>query len=141
MNSHNRKHFAIFISFLFVLTALALATGCGSRNQTHAIADVTKSETIILKKEASQDAIHYINVVGKGTLEGTAEIVLILNDKPYRTEKLSGTVDFQWSGEWYSDSATIEYKVIMSPHSKRKALYTSSVKSGSLNLQYHFKDH
>lgn len=120
---------------------LAFAAGCGSRNQTHAIADVTNSETIILKKAGSQGPIHYMNVVGKGMLEGTAEIVLILNDKPYKTEKLSGTVDFQWSGEWYSDSATIEYKVIMSPVPERMDLYTSSVKSGSLNLQYHFKDH
>jgi hypothetical protein len=124
---------------LSTVIVLALAAGCGIRNQTHAIADVTKSETIILKKAASQDAIHYINIVGKGTLEGAAEITLILNGKPYRTEKLSGTVDFQWSGEWYSDSATIEYKVIMSPVPERMDLYTSSVRSGSLNLQYHFK--
>jgi len=136
-------------TILTTLMVLALATGCGSRNQTHTIADVTKPETIILKKAASLDAIHYINIVGKGTLEGAAEITLILNGKPYRTEKLSGTVDFQWSGEWYSDSATIEYKVIMSPVPEKVKfgewigmdLYTSSVKSGSLNLQYHFKDH
>ena len=88
---------------------------------------MAKAETITLQKETTQGDIHYITIVGKGNLDGTAEIVLILTGKPHKTEKLSGTVDFEWNGDWYSNSAKIEYR-------------PSSVKSGSLRLEYNFKD-
>ncbi len=112
-------------TFAFVL--LVVVIGCGVVKQTHSVADVTKPETITLKKQSSQGSIHSMSVVGKGHLDGTAEIVLILNGKPYKTEHLSGDVDFQWGGDWYSDSAKIEYK-------------PSSVKNGHLSLQYKFED-
>ena len=112
---------------LVVTVLLATVAGCSRGKQTHTIADVAKAETITLQKGSSQGDIHYMTVVGKGYLDGTAEIVLILDGKPYKTEKLSGDVAFEWSGDWYSNSARIEYK-------------PSSVKSGSLSLQYTFKD-
>jgi hypothetical protein len=110
------------------LVLLVLLVGCGVKKQTHPIADVTKPETITLKKTTSQGNIYSMTVVGKGHLDGTAEIVLILNGKPFETENLSGEVHFIWAGDWYSDSAQIEYKP------------SSSVKSGNLSLQYWFED-
>ena len=110
-----------------VLALIAILVGCSGNNQAYNIADVTKSETITLKKISSQGNINSMTVVGKGHLDGTAEIVLIVNGKPYKTGSLSGDVDFRWGSDWYSDSAQIEYK-------------PSSVKSGNLSLQYKFED-
>jgi len=110
---------------LFVL--LAFVFGCSQGKQTHSIADVTKSEIVVLNKLSSQGNIIGISIVGNGHLDGSAEILLILNGKPYKTEIISGNVKFQWGGDWYSDSATIEYK-------------PSSVAGGHLSLQYKFKD-
>jgi len=112
---------------ILTVTLIAFLAGCSGNNQVYDIADVTKPEVITLKKASSQGNIHYMTVVGKGYLDGTAQIVLILDSKAYKTEKLSGDVAFEWSGDWYSNSAKIEYK-------------PSSVKSGSLSLQYKFKD-
>ena len=106
---------------------MAFLAGCGSQNQVYNIADVTKPEAITLKKVKSQGDIHYLTVVGTGHLEGTGEITLILNGKPYKTESLSGDVQFTWAGEWYSDSAKLEFK-------------PTAAKSGELSMQYKFKD-
>ncbi len=112
---------------LIIVFVLSTVAGCSRGKPTHTIADVAKAETITLQKGSSQGDIHYMTVVGTGYLDGTAEIVLILDGKPYKTEKLSGDVAFEWSGDWYSNSASIEYN-------------PASVKSGSLSLQYTFKD-
>jgi len=112
---------------IVAITLLALLVGCSGKNQTCSVVDVAKPETITLAKLSSQGNIHSITIVGKGRLDGTAEIVLILNGKPYKTEKLSGDVDFKWRADWYSDSASIVYT-------------PSSAKAGNVNLHYRFED-
>jgi len=104
----------------------ALLSGCGG-TRTHDIADVAKAETIILMKASGQKAIHSLSVTGSGKSDGNAEITLILNGGPYKTEALSGSVSFQWGGDWYSDEAEIRY----SP---------TSVTGGNLKLRYAFND-
>lgn len=106
-----------------LLTILAL--GCETGTRTFDISDITKSETIILEKDPGQGTIYSLTVNGEGRIEGKAEIALILNGDPYKTERLSGTVDFQWGGDWYSDQAEIRY----SP---------KSTTGGSLRLRYKF---
>jgi len=64
------------------------------------IADVTKSEAIILRKQAGQGNTHSISLKGIG---GEAEISLMLNGNSYRKEKLLGQVDFTSSCDWYSE--------------------------------------
>lgn len=112
---------------IVILAILGTLAGCRGGRQTHAIADAAKAETIMLQKGKSQGHIHSLSVVCRGYLDGTAELVLMLNGKPCKSEKLSGDVDFQWRNDWYSNSARIEYK-------------PTSVKSGSLSIQYEFKD-
>jgi hypothetical protein len=70
--------------------------------------------------------IYAIHIRCSGKIDGQAEISLILNGKPYKTEQLNGKVSFSWSGDWYSDSAEIQYKPI-------------KVSSGVLNFSYAFK--
>ena len=110
-----------------IFITLVLLVGCGTGKQTYTIPDITKQSTITLRKLPSQGNIHSITVTGKGHIDGNAKIVLIVSGKPYKTESLSGDIDFKWGGDWYSDSATIEYK-------------PTSIKSGYLNLRYNFDD-
>ena len=91
------------------------------------MADVTKPETIVLKKKPGQGDIHYLTITASGEVKGTAEISLIENGKAYRKETLSGPVRFEWKNDWYSDSAEIRYE-------------PKSVTGGKVRLDYKFKD-
>ncbi len=110
-----------------VFLTLIFLVGCVPGKQTYTITDITKQSTITLRKLRSQGDIHSMTLTGKGHIDGNAKIVLILNGKPYKTESLSGDIDFKWRGDWYSDSAQIVYK-------------PSSVRRGYLVLQYKFED-
>ena len=112
---------------IVILVILGTLAGCRVGRQKHTIADAAKPETIMLQKGKSQGHIHSLTVVCKGYIVGTAELVLMLDGKAYKSEKLSGDVDFQWRNDWYYNAARIEYK-------------PTSVKSGSLSIQYKFKD-
>jgi len=112
-------------SLSFIL--LILLAGCDVVSRSHVLADVTKSEVITLMKKPRQGAIHSFSITGTGNIEGSAEISLMLNGKPYKTEILYGRVDFQWSGDWYSDEARIIYT-------------PKSVSGGNLKLKYKFRD-
>ena len=108
------------------LTVMVLLTGCFWTRSVE-LADVTRTETVILRKMPGQGPVHSLSIRGSGTIQGHAEITLILNDASYKMEELSGQVDFQWGGDWDSDEAEIRYK-------------PTSVTSGSLKLRYKFND-
>jgi hypothetical protein len=92
-----------------------------------AVRDVRKPETIVLKKGSNQGHIVSIHIHCFGEIIGDATICLMHGDEAYRTEKLTGTVNFTWGGEWYTDSAEIRYQ-------------PGDVKSGHLSITYDFSD-
>ncbi len=102
-----------------------LLAGCGNGSKSDELPDVTKPDTVTLMKNPGQGPIHSLTVTGLGEIDGDAVIILMLNGGPYKTEPLSGTVDFKWSGDWYSDQAEIRYT-------------PTSVKGGKLRLRYRF---
>ena len=115
------------IRFFTYLSFVLLFSGCMTDMHSHNIIDVTESETIILEKQTEQGFVHSLIIIGTGKLDGEAEIVMILNGKPYTTEYLSGDVDFSWGGDWYSDQVEIRYTAV-------------SVTGGNLMLKYEFHD-
>jgi hypothetical protein len=68
---------------------------------------------------------HGITIRGIGQIDGEGIISLLLNGEPYKVAKLSGKIDFQWGGDWYSETATIRYEPTI-------------VRSGKLVLRYRF---
>ena len=107
------------------IALVAVVSGCSLGSRTHSVADVTKPEAIVLKKKPGQGPVYSFSVVGHGKINGNAEISLILNGGPYKTEKLSGKVDFRWGGDWYSDQAEIRYA-------------PGTVTGGTVRLKYKF---
>lgn len=114
------------LSLLATLLA-ALLSGCIPGQRAQSVADVTKTETITLKKNTGQGHIHFLTITLSGEIQGAAEISLIENGKPYRTEKLSGPVRFEWGNDWYADTAEVFYEPKL-------------VTGGNLLLEYRFKD-
>jgi hypothetical protein len=107
------------------LALVVILSGCNRDHRIYQISDVTQAETITLEKEPDQENIYSWLLTGSGTIDGTAEVVVMLNGEPYLTEQLSGNVDFQWAGDWYADQAEIRY-------------IPTSVTGGNLSLSYQF---
>jgi hypothetical protein len=99
---------------------------CTLIDQQTYVKDITKQETIIIKKYRGQGGVHGIKIKISGTIEGESRISLILNEKEYKTNQLKGDFSFTWGGDWYSDSAKIIYQPI-------------SAKNGDVLIQYNFK--
>jgi hypothetical protein len=114
-----------YISTIATTAFLALA-GCGPTFREFSVKDVSKSETIVLKKNPSQGSVSSIQITGIGSVVGNAEVQLILNGSVYKTESVSGSVKFEWSGDWYSDDAEVRY-------------IPGTATSGALTLRYQFR--
>jgi hypothetical protein len=50
-------------------------------------------------RNTSNPEVYGINIRGSGNIDGEATISLILNEEPYKTEKLKGLVSFNWGGD------------------------------------------
>jgi|ERR1700741_4351532 len=109
-------------TFLCLAIALA-AAGCSPFDERVAVSDPSKPTDITLT--AAKSGIVSLNVQAVGSIQGTAEISLMLDGKPYKTETVSGRVSFRWGGDWYSPKAEIRYRPM-------------KVEGGSLELQYRF---
>jgi hypothetical protein len=114
------------IHFISISTIFSIFS-CFSGSQNYEIKDVTRPEVVILEKEYKQENVHAIAISGKGHISGKATLILILNEKPYKTLNLSGKINFQWNGDWYSDTAEIVYRPL-------------SVDVGQLQITYRFED-
>ncbi len=89
------------------------------------VKEVRQPETLIITHPASNVHIHSLTVRGAGEIDGQASITLMLNGQPYKTESLGGTVDFQWHGDWYEQTAEIRYDPV-------------NARSGEVLLHYRF---
>lgn len=113
-------------SLLFGTIVFSLImTACANYDGSVKIADVRKEETIVLKNTHKPGYVYSINILGSGNLDGEATVSLILNGEAYKTEKLKGAVNFEWGGDWYSDTAEIRYQ-------------PGNVNSGELVIEYRF---
>ena len=102
---------------------MLMFVGCSFSQREVSVKDITKSETIILKKKQGQGSISSIRIAGSGSISGKADVLLILNGSVYKRKELNGSVRFEWSGDWYADEAEVRY-------------VSGTVSSGTLTLKY-----
>ena len=95
----------------WLLPALLIVTlvGCGFAYRELSVKDVTKSETIILKKKPSQGSIGFVEIVGRGSISGKAEVQWILDGAVHRREEVSGSISLKWGEDWFADQVEIRY--------------------------------
>ncbi len=113
--------------FCVIFISIVLLSGCGGRAQSVDVTDVTKAETLTISKKPGQGGVYAISIRARGKIDGEAEISLLLNGAPYRTERIAGDVALEWGGDYYADDAEIAYTPI-------------NVRGGHLRLLYRFKD-
>jgi hypothetical protein len=90
------------------------------------IADVARPTELTLRAKDHPDRVYALDVRGSGSINGEAEIALILNGQPYKTVRLNGPVHFAWGGDWYAPEAVVRYTPL-------------SATSGSIKLRYRFR--
>lgn len=110
----------------FLALSVLVPVGCSPSFREVSVKDVSKGETITLKKNLSQGSISSIQIAGMGSVVGNGEVQLILNGAVYKKESVSGSVKFEWSGDWYSDDAEVRY-------------IPGTATSGALTLRYRFR--
>ena len=103
---------------------IIVLTSCSAYDENISINNAEKSQTITLKNQNNKN-VYAISIKITGHIEGKARIQLILNNKPYKTENINGSVNFKWGGDWYSNEAVIIYK-------------TTKVIKGNLSIDYTF---
>jgi len=118
---HQRKWLLVALGTIAVICL----SGC-TRHEA-SVKDVTKNETIILKKQSGQGGIVGISIAVSGSIAGKGELQLILNGEVYKKETVSGAVSFEWGGDWYADQAEVRY-------------LAGTASGGSLTLKYDFRD-
>lgn len=80
--------------------------------------------TLVAPPSAGKHVVSF-QIRGIGSIDGVAQVDLMLNGKPYRTERLTGNVSFSWGGDWYSPAAEIRYQPL-------------KVEGGKLEFHYEF---
>lgn len=111
--------------YLPLIAFLLTIAGCTKYDKVIKLSDVQNTKAILLEKQYSQKNICSLNVFVAGHIDGEAVITLMLNDKPYKSNKIKDNFNFKWGGDWYSDSAIIRYD-------------PTNVKSGDIIIKYSF---
>ncbi|OYT19823.1 MAG: hypothetical protein CCU26_09435 [Nitrospira sp. UW-LDO-01] len=97
------------VTLTVVLTGLTLS--CTKYDQEIKLEDVRKSQGLVLRKTAS-GPVYSIAIRGRGTISGRARVTLMEEGSLRKTETLEGRVNFQWGGDWYGDTAELQYEPI-----------------------------
>jgi hypothetical protein len=116
------------LPLILIISALVFA-GCSYSDREVSVKDVTKNETIILRKRPSQgwiSSVSGIHVTGDGWIDGKAEVHLFMNGAVYKKEEISGKVSFEWDGDWYADQAEVRY-------------VSDAAVGGTITLKYEFR--
>jgi hypothetical protein len=108
-----------------VAFAVLLGTAACAPSQSMDVANLSEPAVLTLVAPDRSKPVFSLEVKGTGSIDGAAHIELMLNGKPYRSERLEGRVSFTWTGDWYSPSAELRYR-------------PTKVQSGDLQLRYRF---
>ena len=109
---------------IIVTLSMILLASCTKYDQKYIVHNTSKPQTIILKNREGIN-VTSISIKGYGHIDGNAQIILMLNGKPYKSENISGNIKFKWSSDWYSNDATIIYT-------------PQNVTTGNLIIEYNF---
>lgn len=123
-----RRRFSL-VTFIVVIGFIALFQRFGVNSSvTVELVPDSSSQVIRLEKRPGQGDVYSLWVRVSGGIDGRADLSLMVDGQAYRTETLSGAVDFEWSQDWYSESAEIHCNLL-------------DGSGGRLGVEYRFRDH
>jgi hypothetical protein len=92
------------------------------------ITDSSKPAELTLHAKHNATTVTALHVEARGKIDGAAEITLMLNGQPYKTERVNGAGKFSWRVDWYSPEAVVRYTPL-------------TAKRGTITLRYNFASH
>lgn len=119
------RKFRIIAIALIVVMLVTTALELWLQPASVRITDCSRPAELTLLPRHQAVKVTSLHVEARGKIEGSAEITLILNGQPYKTERLNGPVKFSWRSDWYSPEAIVRYTPL-------------SAKSGAITLRYNF---
>ena len=115
-----------FLHILLAVHLTLLVVSCTKYDQQIEITDLNKPQTIVLQKKPHQKDIVSMSLRVNGKIDGEAQLSLMLNGNPYKTEMIKGKINIKWGGDWYADSMELIYE----PH--------QTIKDGRIKIEYVF---
>lgn len=104
---------------------LLLALVACAPSQITTIENLGEPRVVKLVAPDPEKPVFSIEIKGTGSIDGTAQIELMLDGKPYKSQNLEGRVSFTWAGDWYSPTAELRYR-------------PTKARGGELQLRYSF---
>jgi hypothetical protein len=89
------------------------------------ITDSSKPVELKLVPRHHATNVTSLHIEGRGKIDGEAELTLVMNGQPYKTERINGPVKFSWRLDWYATEAVVKYTPLTAKH-------------GTITLRYHF---
>lgn len=111
---------------LGLLIAVALA-GCREPDPLISVTDTGQAERLSIGKTAGQGAIKELRLHIEGQLNGTAQLVVIMEGQPFHVFTLADSIDLTWKERWPHDRARLAYN-------------PGTATGGSLRIKYRFID-
>ena len=109
------------------LLLLALLTGCRDADPIISVTDTGHAERLSIGKTAGQGPVKQLRLQVEGQLNGTAQLVVIMEGQPFHVFTLSDSIDLTWKDRWPHDRASLAYN-------------PGTATGGSLRIRYRFVD-
>jgi len=109
------------------LLLLALLTGCRDADPIISVTDTGQAERLSIGKTAGQGPVKQLRLQVEGQLNGTAQLVVIMEGQPFHVFTLSDSIDLSWKDRWPHDRARLAYN-------------PGTATGGSLRIRYRFVD-
>ena len=109
------------------LLLLALLTGCRDADPIISVTDTGQAERLSIGKTAGQGPVKQLRLQVEGQLNGTAQLVVIMEGQPFHVFTLSDSIDLTWKDRWPHDRARLAYN-------------PGTATGGSLRIRYRFVD-
>jgi hypothetical protein len=109
------------------LLLMALLTGCREADPIISVTDTGQAERLSIGKTAGQGPIKELRLEVEGQLNGTAQLVVIMEGQPFHVFTLTDSIDLTWKERWPHDRARLAYN-------------PGTATGGSLRVKYRFID-
>ncbi len=113
---------------LFALTAaVLLLAGCRQPDPIISVTDAGQAERLSIGKVAGTGTVTELRLKIEGQLNGSAQLVVLMEGQPYHVFNLADTIDLTWTDKW--------------PHDRARLVYTpGTATGGSVRVKYRFVD-